>query len=314
MQRLTLRDERGAVSVMVALLMVPLIGFAAIAVDLSAVYAERVQLQNGADAAALAIGADCARGACGSPQSTADALTEANYDEAGSTRGTPTVSLGAGQVTVTNPGVQSHWFAPVLGVDSTEVSASATVGWGAISTATAALPLTFSLCEFRLQTGGGAPSGTTERLIKLSKDARTDCTGPSNNVVPGGFGWVKTDPGGGCAATSSVGGRLSSDTGNVVPNACKDSGYLDGLVGTTILLPIFDAAGGNGNNAWYQVYGFAAFRLSGYFFQNKYQQSPGGCGKDQCLRGYFTGFVDLADVPHAPGAPDLGARVVYLTR
>ena len=52
MQRL--RDERGAVAVMVALLMVPLIGFAAIAIDVAAMWSERQQLQNGADAGALA--------------------------------------------------------------------------------------------------------------------------------------------------------------------------------------------------------------------------------------------------------------------
>ena len=62
-----LRDERGAVGVVVALLMVPLIGFAAIAIDVSAMYAERQQLQTGADAGALAIAQDCAPGACGSP-------------------------------------------------------------------------------------------------------------------------------------------------------------------------------------------------------------------------------------------------------
>ena len=65
MQRLR-KDERGAVAIIVALVMVVLLGFAAIAVDISAMWAEKRQLQNGADAGALAIAQDCAKGACGS--------------------------------------------------------------------------------------------------------------------------------------------------------------------------------------------------------------------------------------------------------
>ncbi len=53
--------ERGAVSVLVAILMVVLLGFAALAVDIGVLYAERTQLRNGADAAAIAIAQKCAK-------------------------------------------------------------------------------------------------------------------------------------------------------------------------------------------------------------------------------------------------------------
>ena len=40
------------------------------------------------------------------------------------------------------------------------------------------------------------PSGTTSRVIYLTKTSgTTDCTGPSNNVVPGGFGWLTVNNG-----------------------------------------------------------------------------------------------------------------------
>jgi len=48
-------SERGAVAVMVALLLVVLLGFGALAIDASMLYAQKIQLQNGSDAAALAI-------------------------------------------------------------------------------------------------------------------------------------------------------------------------------------------------------------------------------------------------------------------
>ena len=61
MQRLTARlrrrleGERGATAVVFALLLVPMLGFAAIAVDIGALYAEKARLQVAADAAAIAV-------------------------------------------------------------------------------------------------------------------------------------------------------------------------------------------------------------------------------------------------------------------
>jgi Flp pilus assembly protein TadG len=84
MQRLTLpwgrrlRGERGAAAVLFALVLVPMLGFTAIAVDIGSVYAERSRLQTAADAAALAVAQDCARGNCGDMQATADAMVTAN--------------------------------------------------------------------------------------------------------------------------------------------------------------------------------------------------------------------------------------------
>jgi Flp pilus assembly protein TadG len=49
-----LRDQRGAVAIMVALLMMVFLGFAALAIDLSHLYVARNELQNAADAGALA--------------------------------------------------------------------------------------------------------------------------------------------------------------------------------------------------------------------------------------------------------------------
>jgi Flp pilus assembly protein TadG len=55
-------SEKGAVAIIVAVLMVAVLGCAAIAVDVGAMYAEKAQIQNGADATALAIAGDCAKG------------------------------------------------------------------------------------------------------------------------------------------------------------------------------------------------------------------------------------------------------------
>ena len=56
--RVGVRDERGAVLVFVAVGLVMLLGFTAFTVDFGRIYSERRELQNGADAAALAVAQD----------------------------------------------------------------------------------------------------------------------------------------------------------------------------------------------------------------------------------------------------------------
>jgi hypothetical protein len=317
MPRLRVRDERGATAVMVALLMVPLLGFGALAVDGAAMYSEHQQLQNGADAGALAIGEDCAAGECGDMQATADSLTGANYAAVGSEHGTPVVTLGDHEVTVLNPSVKDHWLAPAIGIDSSDLDASATVRWGGPASGTSMLPLAFSWCEFEKQTGGGLPSETTPWTIYFTKSSPAiagtpDCTGPSDNIVPGGFAWLDPDAGV-CGATTEADGTVYSSTGNSVPGTCSPE-YVALLLGKTVLLPIFEESGGTGANAWYRVYGYAAFTLTGYNFAGQYKSSPAPCsGSDRCIRGYFTQFVDSTDdFDYGPTAPDLGGRVVSL--
>ena len=62
---LRLSDDRGAIAVVTAVLgSAVLLACAAIAVDVGALYTERRQLQNGADAAAISVAQSCARGPC----------------------------------------------------------------------------------------------------------------------------------------------------------------------------------------------------------------------------------------------------------
>jgi Flp pilus assembly protein TadG len=60
------RDERGVVGVLVAMLIGSgvLLGMGALVLDVGQIYQEHAELQNGADAAALAVARSCALGAC----------------------------------------------------------------------------------------------------------------------------------------------------------------------------------------------------------------------------------------------------------
>ncbi|SDT05958.1 Putative Flp pilus-assembly TadE/G-like [Friedmanniella luteola] len=307
-----MRDERGAVAVVVALLMVPVLGFAAISLDVAGLWWEKQQLRSGADAGALAIAQDCGKAgpACSAPAGTAQQMVTLNHPRSAAT-GTVT-SLSAGRVTVRASATRTHVFAPVLGVDSTQVSAESTVAWGFPSGGRAVLPLAFSWCEWMQQTGGGLPSGSTPHTVYLTKTSGTvDCTGPSRNVVPGGFGWLTADSGT-CSATTALGDVVMSDPGNSVPSGCSTTSVA-ALRSRNVLLPIFDSSAGTGSGARYHIFGYAAFIITGYDFGGQYSWNSPCNGNARCIRGYFAGFVDLTEsFTYSPTAPALGAAVVDL--
>jgi Flp pilus assembly protein TadG len=307
-------EERGAAAVVLALLLIPILGFAAIAVDIGSLYAEKARLQVAADAAAIAVAQDCSRGNCGDMLTTAQGLITANDGDG--TAAHPELSNAPLSVTVTGSTPKEHWFAPVLGFDSTAVSATATVGWGSPSQGTAVLPLAFSWCAFDNQTHGGMPSGETLQILKLTKtDGATECHPQSGNAIPGGFGFVTTDAGQHCKATSRIDGLLTSDPGQSPSNGCTAADFASYL-GRTVLLPIYDDAGGTGSNGWYRIYGYAAFTLKGYAFPGQFKSNPAPCsGNVRCVSGYFTRFVELSDAwNYSPDAPQLGSSILRLIR
>jgi Flp pilus assembly protein TadG len=320
MQRLTdlyrgrVSDERGATAVVFALLLVPILGFAAIAVDVGSLYAERARLQVAADAAAIAVAQDCSRGSCGDMLATARAMVTANDGDASAVM--PVLNSVPLSVTVAGKTPVQHWFAPVLGFDSTSVNASATVGWGAPSRGTSVLPLTFSYCSFSLQTGGLAT--TTPQVVKFSEDDTSHCPGAGGNQVPGGFAFVDPDAGT-CNATTSLQQILTSSTGVSMPGSCTNADFTRWL-NQTVLLPLFDQKGGTGTNGWYRVYGYAAFKLTGYAFNGSNRSAQSVCGPGsnpsvRCITGYFTRFVELRDAwTYSPTAPQLGTSILRLIR
>lgn len=315
MQRL--RNDRGAVAVVVAILMVPLLGFAAISIDIAATHAERQQLQTGADAAALAIAQDCARDefSCSAPQGTAQYFASANsHSDAASA--VPQISNQ--RVRVSNDAKREHWFAPVLGIDSTDVHASATAGWGAVSGGTAMLPLAFNRCVFEhaLDASGGLPSDETVTLYYAGESIPSACKNDDednqgNQFTPGGFGWLQTD-GDTCETKSEIGEESTVDTGASPSNGCEPEDFLE-LENQIVLLPLFDEYGGQGAGGWYRVSGYAAFKITGIYFTGQYRWGTSCSGSERCVEGEFVEYIDQSGhFDYSPAAPDHGASVVEL--
>ena len=338
------RDERGATALVVALLTVPLFGFGALVLDVGALYQERRELQNGADAAALALARDCAGGACGSLATTAGSLVDANANDGASAvdevcgsgpgltpcADAPTGPTGAnGWVRVTSSTDDAssgtnqitYGLARVLTQESgATVRARAAAAWGAPGSRRTAPPLTVSECEVNAATdpdgdgvrtfSSGPPFAAAPTTLIFHGSSPGSCpAGPSGGDLPGGFGWLDSV---GCAAVVGTGDWVTVDSGNDgLPNGCGVSGWQN----RTLLLPIYDQMTGTGTNGRYHVAGFAAFHVTGYRVGNQTWPSGTTCAgqagnSGRCLIGHFTTLVTSTD---GFGGEDYGVVAVKLT-
>ncbi len=189
-----LRGDDGATTVLVAILMVALLGVGTLVLDVGSLYAERRQLQNGADAAALAVAPDCAASVCDT--STAPGSRTGQYANLNANDGLSTVTevcgVGGGlsgcspsggtwdcrpvpagplaaqyvQVrTATRRSGGSNLMPPLLArvldpaYAGTTVRACARASWGGAASITG-LSMTISYCEWDLATGGGSAFAT----------------------------------------------------------------------------------------------------------------------------------------------------------
>lgn len=290
MRRLT-RGEDGAVAVITALLMVLLLGITAIVVDVGVIYAERVQLQNGADAAALAIAQDCAAGSCPNPGTTATSLAGKNSHDgvsaATATISGKTVTVKTSTATPDGGTAIRHWFAPIFGINSTTVQALAKASWGSPSKATV-FPFTAPRCIF-----DSAP--TNELWITTT----STCTGAGGKTLPGAFGWLDEDEKKSCQASVDVDQIMEGEPGKSGPQNCD----IDGKV---ILLPVYESASGQGNSVSYVIDGFAAFKVSAHSWPSESISEP-GCSHCTGVKGKFITLVSLEDL-QSFGVEELGGE------
>lgn len=330
-------SERGGIAVIVALLMVVLLGFAAIAIDVAMLYSERAQLQNGADSAALMVAQKCAKDAANENCSTAAPLAPglANGNALDGKSGVKTIALDkvARTVTVTTgayetgsaPNTVSLFFARALGITSAAVNASSSVRWGSPTEGTTPFPLAFSICQV-----SGMVDGATQLLQNHSANANTDCPlGPAGKTVQGGFGWIVQSIGQCGGFVNLAINQSGSDTGNDGPSNCdatlnKWAGELAAGRPVTLLLPVYEDVSGTGSGASYDLLAFASFSVQGWAFSgadklpmvyhNTSSDNKLDCkGNCRGIIGKFVNYVSLSDGYKLGPVSPYGATVVELT-
>lgn len=270
-------DERGAVVILVLLLTLSILGMAALVVDVGGMLDERRQLQNGADAGALAVAHSCALGTC--QASLAAGLADgnahdgaANVDSVVTTMATRQVKVATSTRGGTGGTILPYAFAQVLtGVSGKTVHAAATATWAPLNQGVA-VPLAISQCDVDAL-------GISSVVSVIMFHSGGPCAGPDTS---GAFGWLDRA----CPSTITVGDQVSADPGN--------SGLRDCLrprLGTDVLVPVFDQVTGTGTNALYRIVGFAMFHLTGYRFPSD-ASSPRPCSSpDTCIAGNFVRYV-----------------------
>jgi Flp pilus assembly protein TadG len=260
--RLLGRDDRGAIGVLIAVLIGGgvLLGMGALVIDVGQIYQNRSELQNGADAAALAAARQCALGTCAPASAMSTALTYANSNASaltGHTAGVTVVcgSNGLGGCTAyVGPGLTncppdpangvnfvdvltstklaggSTLLPPVFGrtlvgkstYDGTTVKACAQAEWG-YAEQSDSLALTISLCQWQDLTGSGG-SGFNTLVPVYIKGKAKQCGGPAGQNIPGGFDWLQETNTSTCTAKIDLTTSTTvTSTGNNVTSDCKSA-------------------------------------------------------------------------------------------
>jgi hypothetical protein len=270
-------DERGAAAVLVALLMVVLLAFTAFAVDVGRLYAEKAQLQNGADSAALGIAQICSGNEtdplCVDDSPVAGSLASANANDSQSAILKAKVEHLTNSVDVVTAAQQkglpageiSLFFARFIEISSddpakdyskTEVKAEAVATWGFPGSGTSMLPLVFQLCAFK--TDG------TMHWLDLKDPTGSNKT-PSLTCIagaPGNFHMVDSSNAETCKYFYAFNSIATSDPGMGKVKECEQ--LLRARLGKVLYLPSFDLAQGSGNNGQFRIDGWVAFKLEGF--------------------------------------------------
>jgi hypothetical protein len=307
-----LRNQDGQVTVLVGVLMVALVGMAALVIDVGSWFRTQRATQSMVDAAALA-------GAQALPGNTVGATTLAkSYADknsgAGSLADTDITFSSTYQpndtIKITKAKPAGGFFGSVLGISAVTVHAHARAMIGVPTEAQYVAPVAVNITHPDLHGTPGCPcfgpSNTTTLplgktgapgafdLIDLEVDQTSGTVGASTMASWIQNGFTKYLPLGGYF--SDPGAKYN---GNEIDNA------LAARIGTDLLFPVYDTLIDTGSNASYHVIAWVGFHL----LPGSYLQGNSGQ-----LVGYFTQVIWQGLLPTGgpSTAPDLGVDTVAL--
>lgn len=297
-------SERGAVMIWFALATVALLGMGSVVVDVGALWSERRQLQNGADAAALGVANQCAFSTCTAGDTNSIAANFANYNAGDNTTtvaelcgkstgltpcSAPPAGIGSANYVRVKTQTRSadggskvpFLLAPILDAasDGATVTASATVIWG-VPTGVPALPILLSECEFSKWAASGYPKTDVQFILD---GTIAGCS------IPGGFSFAN-ETSGNCEIRqiqlNSVGTFPMPDDSSGNYGSCTSKIHELYAAGDPVIVPVFDACGPCTGKAVWNVTGFIALQLCGYVFGPTYGTEQ---IMDQCSNGVCVG-------------------------
>ncbi len=301
-----LKENRGSIAVVAAAAVIGITGIAALAVDVGALYLNRFEAANAADAAALA-------GAQELPGRPEEALAVAgNYasmnkraDAAAKDTIDPVLSKNNTAITVTVTRNVPLFFAKIWGLNFSTVQASATAEVQTYSGGVKGIvPFGIEKQSFvfgqtyTLKLGGGSGYNGNFQALALGASGASNYVENIKNGYKGKFtigDWIFTETGNMSGPTASgVSYRLGLD-----PSVTFDT--VESGSDRIIIVPVIDSLEVSGRTD-VQVVGFAAFFLEG----------SGGGGNDSFVYGKFREMVTPGD--GSSTAAYYGLSVVRLTK
>jgi Flp pilus assembly protein TadG len=258
------REELGATSIVVILMMTVLLVCAALVVDIGAIQARKAQLQDAADAAALAIAQECFESGgtsslgCASAVASIATATAAEFAVANVNDrqvSVESVEFTGDTVRVTLASTQTGYFGRIVDVDSTDLVADATARWEQ-----RAVPLSLAMASCNFPAPGEATVLQASLAVSnlLTTTLGSDCgllssenvlTGVSNTVGVVSGGWLTSgDPilgltPGSCEYDPNLLTTLAATVSKIAPTWCADevrSWNPTPANPQRVILPVFD--------------------------------------------------------------------------
>ena len=301
------RNERGQSLVLTVVVLVSLLGMAALVLDVGSWYRAKRQLQSTADAAALA-------GAQALPDTPGNATSLAKDYAAKNTPDLATNDVSLSTNIVPNDRISIHvtrpapgFFAKLFGIDSVQVGATATAQTEGMRAAKYVAPIAVKNTHPMLA-GPGCPC--------FGQDNETTIPVGSTGA-PGAFALVNLLNGGqGTSGASTLADWIQNGFQDYLPiggyfsdpgvkfNSSQIQDALTQRIGTELLFPVYDTLTGQGSNAEYHVIGWVGFHI----------ESIDAHGNNGSLTGWFTEVIwdGLAATTPTGGGPNFGAHTVQL--
>ena len=256
--------DRGSISVLFAVTVLPMLAMTAVVADVGMVYAKRQELQTGVEAAAIAGAAKLATGmsACNAHDDviTANVSAISPLTTNCATAGAVTHEV----VTVSAEASATLIFSQLIGRSEASITSTASVKVGPSRSALGLRPI--AICADHPALNEWISSGMTSTAtytIFVESDGVT-CGGD----VPGNWSMIDFD--GGSNSNSELQDRIVNGyqseivlpaTLNGDPGIPTPSVDIDALIGSTITIPVFDAARSNGAGSEYDLDGFVSVEI-----------------------------------------------------
>jgi hypothetical protein len=299
-----LRQERGQVTVLTAVMMLAFLGLAGFVLDVGSWFRQQRGQQTTVDAAALA-------GAQALPLDPANATALAtdyaqkNGGVAGATITISSKYVANDMITVKKTAGGTGLFSSLFGVPTVSISTKASAVAEQPGEVWGVAPIVVDI-HHQMLSGPGCPCFNVPTTIPLGKKG-----------VPGAFGLIDLANAGGNTGLSTLASWIGAGYQKYLPlgnydsdpgadfNTSQVQNALRAKFGDELLFPIYDSLTDQGSNAPYHIIAWAAFHLT----------ATQANGQNGSISGYFKRIVWQGLIPpDGPPAnvPDLGVRSVAL--